>query len=166
MVNALIITFLLVLPWAILRLIGVGAAWRGRLGLALVLLFTGTGHFLKTEAMTHMLPDWVPARTELVWISGIFEIALAVALLIPRQARRAGMVACAFLILVLPVNVYAAWMHVDFGGHSMGPAYLWIRFPLQLLLIAWAWWFAVRAHILVTESPNWNEAKQVQDGYK
>jgi uncharacterized membrane protein len=33
---------------------------------------------------------------------------------------------------------------VDIGGHAAGPAYLLIRLPLQLILIAWAWWFGVR----------------------
>jgi len=30
------------------------------------------------------------------------------------------------------------------GGHAAGPKYLWVRAPLQLVLAAWTWWFAVR----------------------
>jgi uncharacterized membrane protein len=38
----------------------------------------------------------------------------------------------------LPVNVYSAIQRVPFGGHEVGPAYLLIRVPFQLLLIWWA----------------------------
>ena len=50
----------------------------------------------------------------------------------------------AFLVLVFPVSghVSPAARHVDFGGHGRGLFDLWIRAPLQRLLIAWALWFA------------------------
>lgn len=50
----------------------------------------------------------------------------------------------AFLILVFPANIYAALNRVDMGGHEWGPMYLFARVPPQLLLIGWAYWFAVR----------------------
>ena len=48
------------------------------------------------------------------------------------------------LLLVLPSNVYAAFQRIDFGGHGAGPAYLLVRVPLQLFLIGWIYWFAVK----------------------
>jgi uncharacterized membrane protein len=33
---------------------------------------------------------------------------------------------------------------MDFGGHGAGPIYLAVRLPLQLVLIGWTWWHAVR----------------------
>ncbi len=91
-----------------------------------------------------MLPRWVPARLPLIWATGLLELAFAVGLALPAHARTAGLAVMAFLVLVFPANVSAAARHVDFGGHGRGLSYLWIRAPLQLLLIAWAWWFAVR----------------------
>jgi uncharacterized membrane protein len=41
-------------------------------------------------------------------------------------------------------NVYAAINRVDMGGHGAGPMYLLVRAPFQLLLIGWAYGFAVR----------------------
>jgi len=32
------------------------------IGLALVFLFSGMGHFVKTQGMVDMLPEWVPIR--------------------------------------------------------------------------------------------------------
>jgi hypothetical protein len=48
------------------------------------------------------------------------------------------------LAMFLPVNVFAAMNRVEFGGHEWGPAYLWIRVPLQAILVGWIWRFAVR----------------------
>jgi uncharacterized membrane protein len=77
--------------------------------------------------------------------SGVFELLLAVSVLLPAYAKATGWAICGFLVIVTPVNVYAALKKVDFGGHSAGPGYLWVRIPLQLVLIIWTYWFAVRA---------------------
>lgn len=60
------------------------------------------------------------------------------------RALYAHLFLIAFLILVFPASIYAALNRVDMGGHEMGPMYLLARAPLQLLLIGWAYWFAVR----------------------
>jgi len=106
--------------------------------------FTGAGHFLMTEKMAEMLPPGMPARVELVYATGVLELVLAVAVLEPRLRRYVGWLLIASLLGFLPVNVYAALERVDMGGHAWGPIYLLIRVPLQLILIAWIWWFAVR----------------------
>lgn len=129
------------------RLLGRGridAGLRGRVSLALLFLFTGLGHFLATEQMVQMLPPWVPARVGIIYATGALELAGAVGLLVPRVSRLAGLSLIAFLVLVLPANVYAAFNRVEMGGHGAGPAYLVLRVPFQFLLIGWAYWFAVR----------------------
>jgi uncharacterized membrane protein len=122
----------------------VPAKRRGQISLAAVFTFTAVGHFLLTDKMAGMLPEWVPLRTAIVHATGVLEFAGAAGLVIPRFSRATGLCLVAFLILVFPANVYAALHHVDIGGHAAGPAYLLIRLPLQLVLIVWAWWFAVR----------------------
>ena len=117
---------------------------RGRISLAIVFVFTGLGHFIMTEPMAQMLPPWVPMRMPIIYITGVVELAAAAGLLVPRLCRLTGIYLIAFLILVLPANIYAAINRVEMGGHSMGPPYLFIRIPLQLILIIWTYWFAVR----------------------
>jgi uncharacterized membrane protein len=116
----------------------------GRAGIALVFAFTGAGHFFKTSAMAQMLPAWVPMRMPLVYITGVFELLAAIAILLTPVSRYAGLALCGFLLLILPSNIYAAWRRVDFGGHGAGPVYLLVRIPLQVFLIGWVYWFAVR----------------------
>jgi uncharacterized membrane protein len=117
---------------------------RGQISIALLFVFTAIGHFIQTEPMAQMLPPSIPARTGIVWASGVFEFLLALGFLIPRFTKVAGIAAIGFLVLVFPGNVYAAINRVPMGGHEAGPMYLLVRGPFQLLLIAWAWFFAAK----------------------
>lgn len=116
----------------------------GRFGLAAVFLFTGVGHFAKSREMAEMLPPRVPARLPIVWGTGLLELAFAAGLASATLSHTTGIAVIAFLVLVFPANVSAAARRVNFGGHGQGPSYLIRRAPMQLLLIFWAWWFAVR----------------------
>ena len=135
---------LVLLPYWLLVPVGVSELLRGRIGVALVFVFTGIGHFIKTSAMTQMLPAWVPMRVPIVYASGVFELLASVAILIPSASRQTGIILCIFLLLILPSNIYAAVQRVDFGGHGAGPIYLLVRVPLQLFLVGWIYWFAIR----------------------
>ena len=154
MTIIVILLSLLILPYLVLTVVdrlGCGTriepGLRGRVGLALVFLFTGLGHFVQTESMAQMLPPWVPMRVAIVYITGVLELAAVAGLLVPRFSRLTGVCLMAFLILVLPANIYAAVHRVEMGGHSLGPMYLLVRVPLQLMLIGWTYWFAVRKSI-------------------
>ncbi|MCI0483249.1 MAG: hypothetical protein L0Y78_01570 [candidate division NC10 bacterium] len=120
------------------------AGTRGRISLALVLVFTSIGHFIRTQAMVHMLPPAIPMREAIIYVSGALELFFAVGLLVRRFAYIAGVCIVAFLILVLPANIYAAVNRVEMGGHHLGPMYLLVRVPLQLILAGWTYWFAIR----------------------
>lgn len=102
--------------------------------------FAGASHlFLATPFIQH-LPTWVPLRAEIVFVSGLVEIALGIALLLPPPARRrVGLVLALYLVGVFPGNVYVAVFDVDVDGQP-GGAYPWVRLPLQLLFIAWVLW--------------------------
>jgi uncharacterized membrane protein len=120
-------------------------ARRGCAGLTLLFLMTGTAHFFKTADMVPMLPSWVPARTLIVLLSGVFELVLALGFLLPKYWRIAGGMAILFLIAVFPANVYAALHHIDVGGHGVGPVFLVTRVPVQLFLMGWIYQWALRA---------------------
>ena len=113
------------------------------MGLALLFTVTGIGHFTDTEALALMLPAWVPGRVAIVYLTGILEFVIAAGFFFRRSRRLSGWVAAAVLTLFFPANVYAAIYRVPMGGHSMGPAYLLIRAPLQLAILAWVYWFTL-----------------------
>lgn len=150
MPTPIIMLVLMTLPYIAVR----GTAFiRGRpvdgrrpaaLGLALLFLFTGVGHFVKTGAMIEMLPPWVPGRLALVYATGILEFAIAAGFVLPRTRRLAGWMAAVALLAFLPVNVYAAIHHIPMGGHAWGPVYLLLRIPLQAVVLWWTYWFTIR----------------------
>ncbi len=91
MVNIAAILTLLLLPYWLLSFAHVPEALRGRVGVALVFAFTGVGHFIKTAAIAQMLPAWVPGRLPLVYLSGVFELLAAVAILFTPLSRHVGL---------------------------------------------------------------------------
>jgi uncharacterized membrane protein len=145
--NIAIILTLLLLPYWGLLPAHLSEGMRGRIGVSLVFAFTAVGHFIKTSEMTQMLPPSIPMRVPLIYVTGIFEFLAAVAILITPMARPAGLVLCVFLLVILPSNIYAAIQRVDFGGHGAGPVYLLVRIPLQLFLLGWIYWFAVKKDV-------------------
>lgn len=119
----------------------------GRIAMSVMLLFTALGHFMFGKEMTLMLPDFVPFKLEVVYFTGIIEIAAAIGLFIPCLRTITAGLLIAFLILVLPANIHAALNHVDYQNGSLegnGPMYLWFRIPLQILFIVWTYFFCLK----------------------
>lgn len=151
MTTPLIIVAILTVPTLVAALLGVALRRPGlylvggRIALAVAFAFFAVGHFVMTEPMIAMLPEWVPIRRAVVLGTGLLEAALALALLVPRWRRPTGIACIAVLILFFPANIYAAVNAAGPGGHQWGPAYLLVRGPVQLLVILWSYWFAVRS---------------------
>jgi uncharacterized membrane protein len=139
MITPLVMLALMVSPWLLSRSRAAGAY-----GLGLLFNFTAVGHFIQTGPMAQMLPEFVPFRVPLVYLTGLLEFAIAAGFFIPALRRLAGWAAAAVLVLFFPANVYAAFAHVPMGGHAWGPVYLLIRAPLQAAIVAWVWWFTLR----------------------
>lgn len=111
-----------------------------RLGLAIAMTFAGASHLFLAPPFIQHLPTWVPLRAEIVLVSGLVEIALGIALLLPAPTRRrVGVVLALYLLAVFPGNVFVAVFDVEVDGQP-GGVYPWLRLPLQLLFIAWALW--------------------------
>jgi len=120
---------LLVVPYAVAHVLGLNEVIAGRVGIAAVFAFTALGHFAKADAMLPMLPSWMPWRRALIYTSGILEILFVLALLAGFALFGIGLSIVAYLILILPSNIYAAVQLIPFGGHSIGPRYLLVRLP-------------------------------------
>jgi uncharacterized membrane protein len=48
------------------------------------------------------------------------------------------------LVLFFPANIYAAINRIPMGGHELGPVYLLVRAPLQVMILFWVYWFTIR----------------------
>jgi len=113
-----------------------------RFVIAGMFLFTGTLHFLRPDPFLKIVPPALPWPLGLVYLSGFFELAGGVGLLIPGFRRAAAYGLVALLIAVLPANLTMAAAPVKFGGFLDHPLYPWIRIPFQGVLMAWVLWCA------------------------
>jgi len=99
----------------------------------------GINHFLNTAFYLAIMTPYLPWHNSLVLISGVAEIVLGVALCIRRLAAMAGWGLIALLIAVFPANVHMALHSELYPG--LPPLALWLRLPVQGVLIVWAYWY-------------------------
>lgn len=114
----------------------------GRAVLGAVFLLAGSLHFIRPGIYEAIMPDWLPAHTELVYASGAAELAGGAAVLADRTARPGGWWLIATLLGVLPANVNMALNADRYPG--LPEALLWLRLPLQGVLMAWVYAVAIR----------------------
>jgi uncharacterized membrane protein len=98
---------------------------------ALPLLASGVLHFTRTELMASMIPPFFPDHPQLVVLTGVFELAGAIGLLLPPLTRVASACLAVLMIVIFPANVFAAGQTV--GGLHMPSAR--IRLAMQVVYI-------------------------------
>ena len=102
----------------------------------------GVNHFANPDFYRRIMPPYLPWHSELVLISGAFEILGGVGLLVPRLSVPAAWGLIALLLAVFPANVHMALHPEEFPRFP--PAVLWGRLPLQGALIVWAYQYTRR----------------------
>jgi len=113
-----------------------------RVLLGLSLLFAGTAHLTwGRSAFLAQVPPWVPLDADLVVVlSGIVELILGVALIVPWRYRTAvGWITAAFFVAIFPGNISQYVNRVDGFGLNTDQARA-IRLLFQPVLVAWALW--------------------------
>ena len=89
------------------------------------------------------MPKVLPAPLLLVYFSGVFEVLGGIGLLVPQTQRYAAWGLVALLVAVFPANVSMAVNKLPLGRRTLPTWMLWVRLPLQAVLIAWAWLFTL-----------------------
>ena len=111
------------------------------IGLAIVFAWffgAGVGHFLNPEFFVAIVPPWVPFPLAAVYVSGVFEIMLAVLILWPRIRPLAGWGLVALTIAVTPANVHM-WLNPE-QFPDVSPTFLSVRLVVQVFLLVLIWW--------------------------
>ncbi len=119
----------------------------GNFGMAAFIIFTGLAHFKFQKGMAMMIPDFIPAKMFLVYFTGILEIAAGIGLLIPELRKLTAILLIIFLLIVFIANINSSNKNInlfkaDFSGPGMNYLYK-ERIPMQILLIAWTWFFGI-----------------------
>ena len=107
--------------------------------LGVIFILAGINHFRSPQAYLQIMPDYLPAHKELVALSGLAEIAGGLGVLFPQTQRAAGWSLIALLLAVFPANIYATKHGMELFGKTVPPWLLWVRLPLQGLLIWWVY---------------------------
>ncbi len=109
-----------------------------RAALATMFFFTAISHFAPMRRdLIAMVPPSLPRPYVLVVITGVAELAGAAGLLYPPTRFWAAWGLIVLLLAMLPANVSASRRSVQLRGRTVTP--LWLRIPMQIIFIAWAW---------------------------
>ena len=108
--------------------------------LAGILATSGVIHLARPEVYEPIMPKVVPAHREVIYASGVIELACAIGLLVPRSRSVAGWASLGLLLAVYPANLKMA---VDSTRTDNAPfkAVAFARLPMQLPML----WSAYRA---------------------
>ncbi len=102
----------------------------------------GMKHFIDPYWFLHIIPPLLaPIGLELVYISGYYEIAFGVMLLVPMFRKIAGYGLILLLIAVYPANLYLAFYEEPqklIGISAFAAS--WIRLPIQFIFLGLAYW--------------------------
>ena len=115
----------------------------GKLLFALLFILGGVNHFIDPNFYLKMMPEYIPMHLEMIYISGVFEILLGIGLLIPKYSRLAAFGLILLLIAIFPANLHMALNASQFS--EIPDIGLWVRLPVQFLLIWWAWTYTKKS---------------------
>lgn len=119
------------------------------LGMGIMLLVTGVGHFMFPEMLDEIVPPFLPGDPRLwTYLSGAAELSIAAMLLAPLNKKIGGYsirLVGAYSALALFIVVYSANinMAIQWSSRNMPePLLAYARLPLQFGLFYWAWLLA------------------------
>ncbi|MFP8489879.1 DoxX family protein [Gracilimonas sp. Q87] len=103
-------------------------------------ILAGILHFMKPTFFMRIMPEYLPWHRSLVLISGFFEIAGGIGLMIPSVQIYAACGLTLLLLAVFPANIEMFQKYYRKKGFT---PYVWallFRLPLQFMLIWWVYW--------------------------
>ena len=106
--------------------------------ISVIFCVSGVLHFTHDTELVKITP--LPYALEIVWITGLIELAFAACLLVPRVRRATGMLLGIFCLAVLPANINMALNDIPMFGSHVHPVGAWFRVAMQFPLILWILW--------------------------
>ena len=99
--------------------------------------YVGITHFTNPDLFLLIMPPYLPWHLELVYLSGAFEIAGGLALMISKLRRTAGWGLLLLLAAVYPANVHMLINDIYLPDMPQERWLLWLRMPMQFVLAYW-----------------------------
>lgn len=110
--------------------------------LAALFIIAGINHFRSPLPYIEIMPPYFPNPPLLNLLAGGVEIILGLLLCLPASRKMAAIGIVILLLLFIPVHVYMIQKDGCTGQYFCFSTWMaWVRlFPLQFILIYWAWW--------------------------
>ena len=105
--------------------------------LAVLYLAAGIGHLRSPDTFLLIVPDWVPEPRAVILVTGLLEIAGALALLTQRGRRPAGVMLALYAVCVFPANIKHA---VEGISIPPIPDSWWYHAPRLAFQPVFVWW--------------------------
>jgi|GEM_PF-311991 len=133
----------------------------GRLSAAVMFIQVGIMHLTRPEDLVYMIEAFMPYPHEVVILTGVTEIILALGLLWRRTRKLAGWLLMAQLAAMFPANIYVAVMELPApGGLPANPWYTWTRLLFQPVFI-WGIWKCSVHNLMSSQSNNFGKIQPI-----
>jgi len=114
-----------------------------RLLLSIIYFIAGVAHIRSPSGFLSITPDWVPYPEQVIFWTGIAEIAGAIGLFIPHRLvphlrYAAGIGLALYAVCVYPANINHAINNIPLGGETVSWLYHGPRLLFQPIFIWWA----------------------------
>jgi uncharacterized membrane protein len=114
----------------------------GLIIMAVLYIAAGVNHFINPRAYFKLIPPYLPNPIAFNYAAGFAEIIGGILLFFPVTRSFAAWGIIAMLIAFLPAHIYMIQKApMNMGIFVITPFIAWIRLPLQLLLMYWAYSF-------------------------
>lgn len=126
---------------------GQGTDARAGMRWVMIAVYAGIGivHLTSTDKFLPIMPDWVPEPRLVVIVTGLCEIAGALALTTRRLRRLAGIMLALYAVCVFPANVKQALDHIAIPPIPDSWWYHGPRFAMQPVMV---WWALYAVHVI------------------
>lgn len=98
----------------------------------------GVAHLWAPDKLLAITPSWVPFAAQVIFLTGLFELAASIALVTRPLRWRAGVAMAIYALCVWPANFKHAFDGVDLPYVANSWLYHGPRLALQPVIIWWA----------------------------
>ena len=111
--------------------------------MAFFYIMMGLKHIFDPKYFLPMLPQILPCKKLIIYVSGLLEITLGICLLIEDVRPYAGIGLMILLVLIFPANIYVAISHEARRKLKVSKRFCVIRLFFQIPLIYLAYWHSL-----------------------
>ena len=108
--------------------------------LGILFINVGIAHFTDTEWFEPIVPDLLGNPTFWVLITGVFEIALGIGIIVPQTRRYSGLLMALFLVVVYTGNLNMWVNNIPLDDRTFATIWHIMRLIGQLVMIVVALW--------------------------